>query len=88
MAVDFSVGDKLSKYQAVNPQRPGMMFLCRLCKQNEGNLQRKRGRKKASCLLNYSFAPKKFFQIHSQHAKIYQKKHYISRSFGGVQLYI
>ena len=39
------------------------MSLGGVCKRNEGNLQRKRGRKKASYLLNYSFAPDKTFRF-------------------------
>ena len=40
------------KYKATRPQSPWVVSLGGLCKQNEGNLQRKRGRKKASYSLN------------------------------------
>ena len=46
-----------SKYEPVHLTYTGVMSLGGLCKQNEGNLQRERARKKASYLLNYSFAP-------------------------------
>ena len=48
------------KYEAVHPQSPRVMSLGGLRKRNEGNLQRKRGRKKASYFLKYSFAPDGF----------------------------
>ena len=51
------------KCEAEHPQSSWVVSLGRLCKQNEGNLQRKRGRKNASYLLNYSFAPDKTFRF-------------------------
>ena len=40
-----------------------VMSLGGLCKRNKGNLQRERGRNKASYLLNYSFVPDKNFRF-------------------------
>ena len=53
----------LGKYEAVHPHSSWVTSLGGLCKRNEGNLQRKAGRKKASCLLHYSFAPDKTFRF-------------------------
>ena len=50
-----------------------MMSFDRLCKRNEGNFQRKRGREKARYLLKYSFAPKNHFRFVLSRAKIYHK---------------
>ena len=47
----------------MHPAQIGVMPLGTLCKQNEGNLQRKKGRKKASHHLNYSFVPDKTFRL-------------------------
>ena len=59
------------RYEAVHPQSSWVTSLGKLCKQNEGNLQRKRGRKKASYLLNYSLAPNKTFRfVLSMHKSI------------------
>ena len=47
------------------------MSLCGLWKRNEGNSQRKRRRKNASNVLNYSFAPDDTFRfILSMHKSI------------------
>ena len=51
------------KLEAVHPQSPWVISLSGLCKQNEDNLQRKRGRKKALYLLKYLFAPDKTFRF-------------------------
>ena len=78
------------KYEAVHPQSSWVTCLGRLCKRNEGNLQRKRGRKKASYLLKCSFTPDKTFRfVLSMHKSIRKTLlAYTARSFGGVQLHI
>ena len=55
--------ETFGKCEAVHPQRPWVVSLGGLCKRNEGNLRMKRGRKKASYLPNYSFAPDKTFRF-------------------------
>ena len=48
----------------------------------------KREKKKASYLLNYSFAPNILSDSFSACYNLSEKHYYISRSFGGVQLHI
>ena len=86
----FRGGRHVCKYGAVHPQSSWVTSLGRLCKRNEGNLQRKRGRKKASYLLNCSFTPDKTFRFFLSMHKSIRKTllAYTARSFGGVQLHI
>ena len=74
-------GQSVNLYEAVHP-------LGGLCKQNKDNLQMKRGRRKASYLLNYSFAPHKTFRFVLSMHKSIDKHYYTARNFGGVQLHI
>ena len=74
-----------SKYEPVHPTQTGVLSLGRLCKGNQGNLQRKRGKKKASYLPN-KINPSDSFSA----CKNLSEKHCfidLSRSFGGVQLH-
>ena len=63
-----------------------------LIRRMKANLQRKRGRKKAPHLLNFSFAPDKFVRfLLIELILFYQQKkkkhHYIPRSEYGVQVH-
>ena len=67
---NYQLASPMGKYEAVHPKSSWVSSLDGLCKQNEGNLQRKRGRKKVY-LLNYSFASYKTFRfVLSMHKSI------------------